>query len=234
MAVTRGEGFGPEILPVKNALLSLTERGGAVELARALHERGATLWATEGTARALEAAGLPVRAVSELVGQGAWLGGRVKTLHPALLGGVLARRDVPGDRADLEEREIPPIDLVVVTLYAFEEVPESARWDEAVEKIDVGGDTVTFTFAPIHKTVRAQLEGKRAWVEQIAAAVAGRRMTVTVREGEASPTPTRPAPTDADRAARKAELAARAKEEPSVQAVLDVFGGEIEDVEEMQ
>ncbi|MGH7725476.1 MAG: bifunctional phosphoribosylaminoimidazolecarboxamide formyltransferase/IMP cyclohydrolase [Candidatus Eiseniibacteriota bacterium] len=130
------------MLPVKNALFSLTERGGAVELARALHERGATLWATEGTARALEAAGLPVRAVSDLVGQGAWLGGRVKTLHPALLGGVLARRDVPADRADLEEREIPPIDLVVVTLYAFEEVPESASWDEAVEKIDVGGVTL--------------------------------------------------------------------------------------------
>ena len=84
MAVKRDGTFGPAVLPVKNALFSLTERGGAVDLARALHERGATLWATEGTARAFESAGLPVRAVSELVGQGAWLGGRVKTLWLAL------------------------------------------------------------------------------------------------------------------------------------------------------
>ncbi|HUF48946.1 MAG TPA: DNA polymerase III subunit gamma/tau [Vicinamibacterales bacterium] len=100
-------------------------------------------------------------------------------------------------------------------------------------KIEVAGDTVTFTFAPVHKTVRAQLEGKRAWVEQVAASVAGRRITVAVREDEAAAAPARSAGSDRE-AVRKAELTARAKEEPSVQAVLDVFGGEIEDVEEMK
>ncbi len=142
MEIARERGFGPSVLAVRHALFSLSERGGAVDLARALHERGATLWATEGTASALAEAGLPARAVSDLVGQGAWHGGRVKTLHPALLGSVLARRDVPEDRADLEEREIPALDLVVVTLYAFEELPARADWPEAVERIDVGGVTL--------------------------------------------------------------------------------------------
>ena len=73
-----GAAFGPDIVPVRNALLSLSDRTGAIELARALAAAGATLWATEGTADALRAAGLGVRPVSDLVGQRAWLGGRVK------------------------------------------------------------------------------------------------------------------------------------------------------------
>jgi hypothetical protein len=101
------------------------------------------------------------------------------------------------------------------------------------QKIEVAGSTVTFSFAPVHKTVRAQLESKRGWVEQVAASVAGRPMTVVVRESEAPAEPAR-APAGDNDAARKADLTARAKREPSVQAVLDVFGGEIEDVEEMQ
>jgi len=99
------------------------------------------------------------------------------------------------------------------------------------QKVEVDERGVTFTFAPVHNALRAQLEKKRAWVEQIAQSVTGRRMAVTVIEAEALRTPARPA---ADRdAERKAELKARAKAEPSVQAVLDVFGGEIEDVEEV-
>ncbi len=137
-----GAAFGPDIVPVRNALLSLSDRTGAVELARALAAAGATLWATEGTADALRAAGLGVRPVSDLVGQRAWLGGRVKTLHPALLGGVLARRDVPADLVDLEAREVPPLDLVVVTLYPFEQLPAGAAWAQVVETIDVGGVTL--------------------------------------------------------------------------------------------
>lgn len=98
------------------------------------------------------------------------------------------------------------------------------------QKVDVDGRVVTFTFAPVHKALRTQLENKRAWVEQIAQAVTGQRLTVTVVESEAASPPR----TGGDReTARKAELKARAKAEPSVQAVLDVFGGEIEDVEEV-
>jgi DNA polymerase-3 subunit gamma/tau len=99
------------------------------------------------------------------------------------------------------------------------------------QRVNVAGDVVTFTFAPVHKALRAQLETKRAWIQELARAVAGRRMAVEIREADAAPEPKRD-PADRE-SARKAELKARAKKEPSVQAVLDVFGGEIEDVEEV-
>jgi DNA polymerase-3 subunit gamma/tau len=99
------------------------------------------------------------------------------------------------------------------------------------QKVSVAGEVVTFTFAPVHKALRAQLETKRAWIQELARAVTGRRMAVEIREADAAPEPKRE-PTDRE-SARKAELKARAKKEPSVQAVLDVFGGEIEDVEEV-
>ena len=99
------------------------------------------------------------------------------------------------------------------------------------QRVNVAGDVVTFTFAPVHKALRAQLENKRAWIQELARAVTGRRMAVEIREADAAPEPKRE-PT-ARESARKAELKARAKKEPSVQAVLDVFGGEIEDVEEV-
>ena len=99
------------------------------------------------------------------------------------------------------------------------------------QKIDIEDGKITFTFAPAHKGLRAQLDRQRAWVEQLAAAASGRKMKVETRESEAAP----PQPKDADPAsARRDDLKARAKAEPSVQAVLDVFGGDIEDVEEIQ
>ena len=133
---------GPEVLTIQHALFSLSDRTGAEGLAAALIERGATVWATEGTATALAAHGIEARAVGDLVGQGAWLGGRVKTLHPGLLGGVLARRAVEQDMLDLAERGIPAFDLVVCTLYPFESLPADAPWDKAIETIDVGGVTM--------------------------------------------------------------------------------------------
>ncbi len=98
------------------------------------------------------------------------------------------------------------------------------------QNVAVERDTVVFTFAPVHKTLRAQLEGKRAWLEQLAQSVAGRKITVAAREGQPAPAT---AAGDDDQASRKAGLRDRAKAEPTVQAVLDVFGGEIEDVEEI-
>jgi phosphoribosylaminoimidazolecarboxamide formyltransferase/IMP cyclohydrolase len=127
---------------VKHALLSLSDRTGSAALARALSEHGVTLWATEGTHAALAAEGIASRAVSELVGQGAWLGGRVKTLHPSLLGGVLARRFEAQDLHDLEERGAPAFDLVACTLYPFESLPGDAPWEQVIETIDVGGVTL--------------------------------------------------------------------------------------------
>jgi DNA polymerase-3 subunit gamma/tau len=100
------------------------------------------------------------------------------------------------------------------------------------QKVDVEGDTVTFTYAPIHKSLRTQLEGRRAMIEGLAQSAAGRRITVVVREAEAATAGAAPGEADAA-TARRADLTARAKAEPAVQAVLDVFGGEIEDVEEV-
>ena len=100
------------------------------------------------------------------------------------------------------------------------------------QKIEIEGNALVFTFAPAQKTLRSQLEGKRSWIEQLAQAAAGRRLTVVVREGEAAPVAAWTTP-DAE-AARRAALKARAQAEPAVQSVLDVFGGEVDDVEEIK
>jgi DNA polymerase-3 subunit gamma/tau len=99
------------------------------------------------------------------------------------------------------------------------------------QKVEAEGDTLVFTFAPVHKALKAQFDAKRTWVEKIAQEATGRRIKVVAKEGQAAP---RPASNDESGSRRKAELTARAKAEPSVQAVLDVFGGEIEDVEEIE
>jgi DNA polymerase-3 subunit gamma/tau len=98
------------------------------------------------------------------------------------------------------------------------------------QKVEVEGETVVFTFTPVHRTLRSRLEEKRAWLEQLAQAAAGRRLKIVARESAPAPAAT-PATPPAN--TRRADLVARAQAEPSVQAVLDVFGGEIEDVEEM-
>jgi hypothetical protein len=99
------------------------------------------------------------------------------------------------------------------------------------QSVDVEGDSLVFTFLPIHKSLRAQLDTKRAWIEQLAQSASGRKISVVSREA-APAEAAAPAARDAA-ATRRAELEARAKAEPTVQAVLDVFGGEIEDIEEM-
>ena len=101
------------------------------------------------------------------------------------------------------------------------------------QKIDLVGDTVVFTFAPNHKSLSSQLDAKRAWFEQLAQSVAGRKLRLVIKEGTPIAT-SAPSASDAAKGARAADLKARAKAEPTVQAVLDVFGGEIEDVEELE
>jgi phosphoribosylaminoimidazolecarboxamide formyltransferase / IMP cyclohydrolase len=123
------------------ALISVYDKTGIDEFARGLVELGAELVASGGTAARLEEHGLPVTRVESLTGFAEMLGHRVVTLHPAVHGGILARRDVPDDLADLAEHEIEPFDLVVVNLYPFTEVASrrGVTEEEAVEMIDIGG-----------------------------------------------------------------------------------------------
>jgi len=124
------------------ALLSVSDKTGLIELARHLvDDYGMDLISSGGTAKALQSAGLPVMKVSDYTGSPEILGGRVKTLHPRIHGGILARRNLPQDVADLEAQKIRPIDLVVVNLYPFEETianPEVTLTD-AIEQIVIGG-----------------------------------------------------------------------------------------------
>ncbi|MFQ5942649.1 MAG: bifunctional phosphoribosylaminoimidazolecarboxamide formyltransferase/IMP cyclohydrolase [Anaerolineales bacterium] len=122
------------------ALFSVWDKSGLVELASALHRRDQKLLATGGTARALSEAGLPVRTVSSYTGEAELFGGRVKTLHPAIYAGLLAR-DTSEDRAVLEARGWEAIDLVAVNLYPFEDFAAGPQSDLAlaVEQIDIGG-----------------------------------------------------------------------------------------------
>ncbi|MEH1769903.1 MAG: bifunctional phosphoribosylaminoimidazolecarboxamide formyltransferase/IMP cyclohydrolase [Nostoc sp.] len=127
---------------VRLALLSVANKTSIIDLARSLVEEfDFDLISSGGTAQALKDAGLPVTKVADYTGSPEILGGRVKTLHPRIHGGILARRDVPEDITDLENNQIRPIDLVVVNLYPFEEMiaKPGVTLLEAVEQIDIGG-----------------------------------------------------------------------------------------------
>jgi phosphoribosylaminoimidazolecarboxamide formyltransferase/IMP cyclohydrolase len=126
---------------VKRALLSVTDKTGLIELARALARYGVELISTGGTAKSLREAGLAVTEVADYTGFPEMLDGRVKTLHPKVHGGILARRDVPAHAEAMRRHGIPPIDLVVVNLYPFgRTVAQSdVALDEAIENIDIGG-----------------------------------------------------------------------------------------------
>ncbi len=129
---------------MKRAIVSVWDKRGVVEFARGLVDLGYEILSTGGTERALREAGVPVVAVSSVIGFPEILGGRVKTLHPAILGGILARRDDPGQMKQLEELDIAPVDLVAVNLYPFEETiaREGVTLAEALENIDIGGPTM--------------------------------------------------------------------------------------------
>ena len=137
------------------ALLSVSNKEGLVPLAEGLLEAGYRLISSGGTAEALKAAGLEVTKVAEHTGAPEILGGRVKTLHPRIHGGILARRCEPSHQADLEAQGIAPIDVVVVNLYPFRETvanPEVA-FDTAIENIDIGGPAMVRAAAKNHADV---------------------------------------------------------------------------------
>lgn len=128
-----------DLLPVRRALLSVSDKTGLVELAKALAARGIELLSTGGTARAIRDAGLPVKDVSDITGFPEIMDGRVKTLHPKVHGGLLGRRGV--DDVVMAEHGIDGIDLLVLNLYPFERVTAdpNAKFDDIIENIDIGG-----------------------------------------------------------------------------------------------
>jgi len=126
------------------AIISVSDKAGVTDFAKDLSELGFEIFSTGGTKRALTEAKVPVKSVSEITGFPEILGGRVKTLHPAVHGGLLARRDLPAHMAELAQNNIQAIDLVAVNLYPFVETVSKKKvsLDEALENIDIGGPTM--------------------------------------------------------------------------------------------
>ncbi|MGD2065029.1 MAG: bifunctional phosphoribosylaminoimidazolecarboxamide formyltransferase/IMP cyclohydrolase [Dehalococcoidia bacterium] len=126
------------------AIISVSDKSGVVDFARGLKDLGVDIFSTGGTKKSLEAAGVRTHSVSELTGFPEILDGRVKTLHPAVHGGLLARRDLPQHLSELAQNGIEPIDMVVVNLYPFVETVSKpgVSLDEALENIDIGGPSM--------------------------------------------------------------------------------------------
>ncbi|KMK68792.1 bifunctional phosphoribosylaminoimidazolecarboxamide formyltransferase/IMP cyclohydrolase [Puniceibacterium sp. IMCC21224] len=140
-----------DLSPLRRALISVSDKSGLVDLARALSARGVELLSTGGSAAALRDAGLPVRDVADVTGFPEMMDGRVKTLHPAVHGGLLALRDNSDHVAAMEEHGIGAIDLLVVNLYPFEEtVAKGADYDTCIENIDIGGPAMIRAAAKNH------------------------------------------------------------------------------------
>ncbi|MGX5914613.1 bifunctional phosphoribosylaminoimidazolecarboxamide formyltransferase/IMP cyclohydrolase [Aliidiomarina sp. Khilg15.8] len=139
--------------PIRRALLSVSDKTGIVEFAKALAAQNVALLSTGGTARLLQEAGLPVTEVSEHTGHPEIMDGRVKTLHPKIHGGILGRRGQ--DEAVMEEQSIAPIDMVVVNLYPFKATveKEGCTLADAIENIDIGGPTMVRAAAKNHNDV---------------------------------------------------------------------------------
>jgi phosphoribosylaminoimidazolecarboxamide formyltransferase/IMP cyclohydrolase len=141
-------------VPVRRALLSVSDKTGLVEFARFLAGQGAEILSTGGTAKALREAGIPVKDVSEHTGFPEILDGRVKTLVPQVHGGLLGRRDLADHQAQMAEHGIAPIDLVAVNLYPFEAtVAKGAEFDDCIENIDIGGPAMIRSAAKNHAHV---------------------------------------------------------------------------------
>lgn len=140
---------------IRRALLSVSDKTGLVEFARELHSLGVELVSTGGTQRVLVEHGIPVKAVEEVTGFPEMMDGRVKTLHPKVHGGLLARRDLADHLAQMVQHQIEPIDLVVCNLYPFAQTVarESCTLEEAVENIDIGGPSMVRSAAKNHAAV---------------------------------------------------------------------------------
>lgn len=143
-----------DIVTIRRALLSVSDKTGLVDLGKALAAKGVELVSTGGTAKALREAGLAVKDISELTGFPEMMDGRVKTLHPKVHGGLLAVRDNAEHVASMNEHEIGAIDLVVVNLYPFvQTVAKGGTRDEIIENIDIGGPSMVRSAAKNHEFV---------------------------------------------------------------------------------
>jgi len=141
-------------VPVRRALISVSDKAGLVEFGRALAAQGIEILSTGGSAKALREAGIAVKEVSEHTGFPEILDGRVKTLVPQIHGGILGRRDLPEHVAQMQQHAIAPIDLVAVNLYPFEAtVARGAAFDDCVENIDIGGPALIRAAAKNHDHV---------------------------------------------------------------------------------
>ena len=140
---------------IRRALVSVHDKSGIVEFCRALADLGVEILSTGGTAKLLREQAVPVRDVSDVTGFPEMMDGRVKTLHPKIHGGILARRDVPAHLEAMARHGIPPIDLVVIALYPFEATVArpGVTLAEAIEQIDVGGPTMIRAAAKNHSGV---------------------------------------------------------------------------------
>jgi len=129
---------------IKRALISVSDKEGIVDFARGLEELGIEIISTGGTARLLQKENIKVTLISEVTGFPEILEGRVKTLHPLIFGGILAKREDPLHQKEIKEQKIEQIDLVVVNLYPFEKTVsrKEVGLDEAIENIDIGGPSL--------------------------------------------------------------------------------------------
>lgn len=139
---------------IRRAIISVTDKSGIETFAKELSKHGVEIISTGGTAELLKKAGIPVIGISNYTGFPEMLDGRLKTLHPKIHGGILGRRDNKGHIKQMEEHGIPPIDMVVVNLYAFEDtIAKGCSLEEAIENIDIGGPTMIRAAAKNHKDV---------------------------------------------------------------------------------
>ena len=139
---------------IKTALVSVFYKDGLIDVMKRLQQLGVEVYSTGGTFSYIKENGFDVKSIESLTGYPSILGGRVKTLHPKVFGGILARRENESDKKQLQEYEIPPFDLVIVDLYPFEETLRSTdNTDEIIEKIDIGGITLIRAAAKNYKDV---------------------------------------------------------------------------------
>ena len=158
------------LVTIKRAIISVSDKTGVVDFAKKLREYGVEIISTGGTYKLLKENGIEVKEVSDVTGFPEMLDGRVKTLHPKIHGGLLARRDVPDHMKAIADMGIEPIDMVVVNLYPFKNtvLKEGSTLEDIVENIDIGGPSMIRAAAKNYKSVAvvtepSQYEGTQAF-----------------------------------------------------------------------
>ena len=139
---------------IQSALISVFDKEGLEPIVRKLHEQNVIFYSTGGTEKHIQSLSVPVTAVEDITGYPSIFGGRVKTLHPKIFGGILFRRNDPNDIREAIQYDIPSIDLIIVDLYPFEEtVASGGNEEDIIEKIDIGGISLIRAAAKNHSDV---------------------------------------------------------------------------------